>query len=71
MTHANRSRRKANKTARKRAELRQKPLPLAEQLKRAKEHAELHRRFYPVPPNYRPAHNAHQPDQPVCYQRSL
>lgn len=67
MPHPNRSRHKANQMNRHVMATRQKPLPPAEQARRAAANraAKLHR--YPVPPKYRPAHDAACPDQPLCY----
>ncbi len=71
MAHLNRSRRKANDSHRKEVEAKSvqpkdHTLPWGKPWREASLQAR-----YPVPPNYRPAHNAPQPDQPRCYLRSV
>lgn len=66
MPHKNRSRRRANLRRRLNAENRRE-LPPDKQRERAAERAAAKLKLYPVPPLYRPAHNAKQPEQPWCY----
>ena len=67
MGHTVRSRRKANEKRRRTAAQNQKPLPPEEQKRRAEERRAEKVARYPVPPRYRPAHNAKAPEQPRCY----
>lgn len=65
--HPNRARRKANERRRFVAARNQAVLPIEEQKARAEAKRAAQLEAYPVPPNYRPAHDARQPDQPWCY----
>lgn len=67
MAHKNRSARRANWDRRMAAEAKQKPLPMAEQLRRRDANAKAHAARYPVPPLYA-NDNEVQPTQPACYR---
>lgn len=67
MAHRARLEWRANWNRRKAAREKQKPLPMAEQLRRRDANAKAHANRYPVPPVYANGYERSARTQPACY----